>query len=86
MHSAVDRGGDFRLVRRLEEEAVRSARRDPVDQRRQIGDPRNLAEMVAGAKDRRAQCRHFVFERDTNGFGKTVRGLHDDIDQEFAPG
>ena len=43
LHSAVDRRGDFRLVKRLEEEAVRSARRDPVDKRGQIGDPRNLA-------------------------------------------
>jgi hypothetical protein len=42
--------------------------------------------MVARAKDRGAQCRHLVLERGANGFRKAIGRLHDDVDQEFAPG
>lgn len=85
-NGAVHGSGDFRLVGRLEKEAMSSARCDPVDERRQIGDPRDLGEVVARAKHRGAQPRHLVLERRANGFRKAVGRLHDDIDQEFAPG
>jgi hypothetical protein len=63
-----------------------SARCDPVDERRQIGDPRELGEVVARAKHRGAQRRHLVLERRANGFRKAVGRLHDDIDEELAAG
>jgi hypothetical protein len=65
---------------------MRSARADPVDERRKIGNARNLAEVVAGAEDRRPQRRHLILERNPHRLGKAIRRPHDDVHDKFAPG
>ena len=65
---------------------MRSARADPVDERRKIGNARDLAEVVARAEDRRPQRRHLVLERNPHGLGEAIRRLHDDVHDKFAPG
>ena len=62
-----------------------SARADPVDERGKIIKAHDLAEVIASAKDGGPQRRHLLFERDPHRFGKAVRRLHDDIDDELAP-
>ena len=63
-----------------------SARADPVDERRKIGNARHLAHVVARAEDRRPQRRHLILERNPHRLGEAIRRLHDDVHDKFAPG
>ena len=81
---ALDRGSDYGLVGRLEKEAVGSPCRDAVDKRREIGEAHDLAEMIAGAEDRRPQRRHLILERRPHRLGEPVRRLHDHVHDKLA--
>jgi hypothetical protein len=83
--NAIDRRRDLRLVGGFEEEAVSSSRRDPIDERGEISDPRRFAEVVTRAKNRRSQRRHLALKRGANGLRKPVGRLHQNVDQEFTP-
>ena len=65
---------------------MRSARADPVDERGKIGNAHDLAEVIAGAEDRRPQRRHLVLERNPHRLGEAVRRLHDDVHDKLAAG
>ncbi len=84
-NDTIDRRSDLGLVRGFEKEAMRSTRADPVDERCEIGEAHDLAEVIARAEDRRPQCRHLVFERNPHRLGEAIRRLHDDIHDELAP-
>ena len=64
---------------------MRSTRADPVDERGEVIKTHDLAEVIAGAKDRGPQCWHLVFERNSHRLGEAVRRLHDDIHDKLAP-